>query len=616
MIKGIHNIYSTWFGGTDVSMEKLGEEVKPLPKPRTPEFKGTETTSWSSVDKTFGAFVSAYYDRTNTEKPDTLPDSFGNCPEKMRRWISNHSLLGNPESKTFDTAIVLPVVNPATGKLNKHAVVSANAYAGKVKGISEETLKKTKKYLTKMYNKYFAEDATNEDFEIQRGPTLNLGLESLLLKDTDTDDVEISEEGFWSNWWDSFKAMFKPRPTKEKTKRTIYIPEHQELMDKYHKQLKDVNIDSERFVTVTTAKDYLKAIKDQTDFFKYAIQILEKAKELSKSNKQDYELEKELESFCDKVTAIVAKAPEIQTDRITIKESGLISDIDKIMAADKKFIAGWLGVYKALDKAFHDMPENAHDIYSDDAFKAVRWISDLRPAKIIDTIRESYEEIIRATPGLKLSNESLEVSEEGLDATAVMTVKMNSEFIDELGKKIASVPSTYREGTAASDSKKVSIVEWDKFIEYCKLHTGLINSFLSGVSVDNPKIDPKLYEGLLKKLEEAKVATTVDGNIQGYKHPMEKNTFMTESEWKSGKLKTAYTAFKALADPASKMDWEGKLVPYLDLKPDESLSDEEKQKFLKGQKVLKGYAELFLKDYKILYKTLKLVAEQYLEIEA
>lgn len=135
-----------------------------LTTPRTPTFDGVETISWGQVDKTFGAFVDAYYKRNHLKQPDDVPTSFAACPEDMREWISNHSVLGNPKSETFEHAVVLPVVNPHTGKLNSGGVRSANAYAGRVDGISSSTLAATKKILAKLYEDNFKTEVSIESY--------------------------------------------------------------------------------------------------------------------------------------------------------------------------------------------------------------------------------------------------------------------------------------------------------------------------------------------------------------------------------------------------------------------------------------------------------------------
>lgn len=137
--------------------------MKPLQKPRIPSFEGTETIPWSTVDKTFEKFLESYYKRHRIKKPNVKIESFNDCDETIKQWISAHSILGNPKSDTFDTAVVLPVVNPETGKLNKNALASAKAYLSRVNGISKNTIKDTKELITKLQEDNFDKSTGTEN---------------------------------------------------------------------------------------------------------------------------------------------------------------------------------------------------------------------------------------------------------------------------------------------------------------------------------------------------------------------------------------------------------------------------------------------------------------------
>lgn len=150
----------------NIALEAMDD--KPISKPRTPKFEGTEEKpAWGDVDKTFGSFLSAYYKRTNKALPKDLPGSFKECSEEIRIWMAEHSILGNPKSDSFDDGVVLPVVNPKTGKLNKGGVRSANTYAGRVKGVSDATIRRTKELLSELYDEHFKkEEPSNESLEV------------------------------------------------------------------------------------------------------------------------------------------------------------------------------------------------------------------------------------------------------------------------------------------------------------------------------------------------------------------------------------------------------------------------------------------------------------------
>jgi len=114
--------------------------------------------TWGDVDKTFESFRQAYYDNTEASEPEEPPERFSDAPMQMRRFMAGHSVLGNPESDRFENGVVLPIVNPNTQNLNKSAVVSANAYAGRVEGLSQETIDAVKSYLSNLYQDNFGGD--------------------------------------------------------------------------------------------------------------------------------------------------------------------------------------------------------------------------------------------------------------------------------------------------------------------------------------------------------------------------------------------------------------------------------------------------------------------------
>lgn len=148
------------FENLNIALEAM--ETKILKSPRLPKFNGVEEVKWDDVDKTFDGMKKAYFKRTSAKKPEEDYKSFAECPEAMREWMSEHSILGNPKGKTFREGVMLPCVNPATGKLNKNAVVLANIYTGKIKDISESLKKETKEFLGELYLKYFERDGKGE----------------------------------------------------------------------------------------------------------------------------------------------------------------------------------------------------------------------------------------------------------------------------------------------------------------------------------------------------------------------------------------------------------------------------------------------------------------------
>lgn len=168
----------------DVAIEAM-KPINPDIKPRMPKFKGTEDTKWDDVDTTFKGFYNAYYKRTGKKMPDEVCDQFGECPIEVRTWMTEHSILGDPDAKIFKRGVVLPVVNPATGKLNSKGIHMAKIFASRIKGISKETLEATKKILKDLYDKNFKVKGSTESL-----------------------DVEVSEEGLVDSIKKTIKRMF------------------------------------------------------------------------------------------------------------------------------------------------------------------------------------------------------------------------------------------------------------------------------------------------------------------------------------------------------------------------------------------------------------------------
>jgi hypothetical protein len=136
----------------------------PLKIPRVPEYHGTEIIHWAEVDRSFHGYLEAYFKmKHQAVKKEEYSHSFASCSKEIREWISEHSVLGNPDAETFGDAVVLPIVNHHTGKLNKYGVLSALAYLGRVSGIDKRTREQTHDVLTKLYKKNFGMDVTLED---------------------------------------------------------------------------------------------------------------------------------------------------------------------------------------------------------------------------------------------------------------------------------------------------------------------------------------------------------------------------------------------------------------------------------------------------------------------
>jgi hypothetical protein len=99
-------------------------------KARRPSFKGTETTSWGSVNKSFDAYRDGYFKHTGAHPPDDPVTGVANAPQAMKTWIASKSLLGDAQAATFADLLFFPVVNASTNNLNRGALVAVTGGRG------------------------------------------------------------------------------------------------------------------------------------------------------------------------------------------------------------------------------------------------------------------------------------------------------------------------------------------------------------------------------------------------------------------------------------------------------------------------------------------------------
>jgi len=146
---------AAWVHDHDIASE-LTAAIK---RPRTPEYDGTETSpEWGDVEKTFEAYLDAYYDHTDAEQPDDPPSTVADASQELRQWIAERTLLGNPDAGTTDELIVLPVVNPSTNNLSAPGLVSAAQLGGQLEGVSESAATSAQNKTRRLLNEEFDRD--------------------------------------------------------------------------------------------------------------------------------------------------------------------------------------------------------------------------------------------------------------------------------------------------------------------------------------------------------------------------------------------------------------------------------------------------------------------------
>ncbi len=124
---------------------------------RRPTFSGTETTSWGSVDKSFGAYASAYQKGNGGGDP---PTSVGAASSACKKWIASKTLLGDAGASTTNDLIKFPVVNPSTGKLNKGALNAVLGGRGAQAKVSTEALNSARAEARSLLKSEFGESTS------------------------------------------------------------------------------------------------------------------------------------------------------------------------------------------------------------------------------------------------------------------------------------------------------------------------------------------------------------------------------------------------------------------------------------------------------------------------
>ena len=133
---------------------------------RTPAYDGVEETSWGDVDKSFGAFVEAYYDK---DVPEDAPSEDDDLTQEQREWMAEKSLLGEVNADTWRDLVFFPVVNPNTERLNRGALVAVLGGRGSQADIPEDTLDSAQSEAQRLLDDEFEDEDTEENMDELKG---------------------------------------------------------------------------------------------------------------------------------------------------------------------------------------------------------------------------------------------------------------------------------------------------------------------------------------------------------------------------------------------------------------------------------------------------------------
>ena len=174
---------------------KTESEELQLSEARNPEYDGTEESSWGDVSKDLTDWV----DSLGYDDVETVSD----LTENQKREVANHTLLGDPESDTWQGLSYFPVVNPNTGNLNRGALEAVRSGRGQAADIPESTYESAFTIAGRLLNEEFDSDVEVEMsakslYESVVIEELQEDLDEVYSKWSDTVNMTASELREWS----------------------------------------------------------------------------------------------------------------------------------------------------------------------------------------------------------------------------------------------------------------------------------------------------------------------------------------------------------------------------------------------------------------------------------
>jgi len=133
---------------------KAKSEELQLSEARNPEYDGTEESSWGDVSKD----LTAWADALGYDDVETVSD----LTESQKQEVANHTLLGDPESDTWQSLSYFPVVNPNTGSLNRGALEAVRSGRGQAADIPQSTYESAYEVAGSLLNENWDTDVEEE----------------------------------------------------------------------------------------------------------------------------------------------------------------------------------------------------------------------------------------------------------------------------------------------------------------------------------------------------------------------------------------------------------------------------------------------------------------------
>jgi hypothetical protein len=143
------------------AVKEREEEELAIAEARNPDFDETETESWGDIP----ADTLSYY----TENLDYDAEQWDDLTQEQREEIVSHTLLGDPDADTADEGIFFPVVNAATGDLNRGALEAVRSGRGQSADIPQSTYESAFATAGRLLNENFGTDVETNFEEMAAG---------------------------------------------------------------------------------------------------------------------------------------------------------------------------------------------------------------------------------------------------------------------------------------------------------------------------------------------------------------------------------------------------------------------------------------------------------------
>lgn len=150
---------NNWEPNNLVNQSSAYVEELLLSEARTPEYEGTEESSWGDIP----ADTLSHY----TENLDYDADTWDDLTEEQRSTIASHTLLGEASADTSEGGIFFPVVNASTGDLNRGALEAVRSGRGQSADIPSSTYESAFAIAGRLLNEEFDSDVETDFDEME-----------------------------------------------------------------------------------------------------------------------------------------------------------------------------------------------------------------------------------------------------------------------------------------------------------------------------------------------------------------------------------------------------------------------------------------------------------------